>query len=181
LALAQVTSLHIRDDLDRVPARRRLKWQSIALACPSSRSRSFSNHHFRVSVRHNFRISTPYSSVAGRRTSILSALAVVTVCVASVVNWHTAPGAVDTWLGRLFGLMFALLIFSPFFIATHVLGEARRTLGVYKHLDSIVAWVSLFYFGFGGVFFLHRSVANAAELVFTEGRMDKGISDATVV
>jgi hypothetical protein len=128
-----------------------------------------------------FGFPAPYSSVVSRRTSIVSVLAVVTVCVASVVNWHTAPEAVDTWLGRLFGLIFALLLFAPFFVATHVLGEARRTLGVYKHLDSIAAWVSLFYFGFGGVFFLHRSVANAAELFIAEGRMDKGIRDATVV
>jgi hypothetical protein len=128
-----------------------------------------------------FGFPAPYSSVASKRTSILSVLAVVTACVASVANWHTAPEAVDTWLGKLFGLIFALLLFSPFFVATHVLGEARRTLGVYKPLDSIGAWVSLFYFGFGGVFFLHRSVANAAGSIATEGRIDKGIRDATVV
>jgi hypothetical protein len=128
-----------------------------------------------------FGFPAPYSSVASRRASILSVLAVVTVCVASVVHWHTAPEAVDTWLGRLLGLIFALLLFSPFFVATHVLGEARRTLGVYKHLDAIGAWVSLFYFVFGGVFFLHRHVASAAQSVITEGRVDRGISDATVV
>ena len=128
-----------------------------------------------------FGFPPPYSNVTSRRISILSVLAVVTVCVASVINWHTTPEAIDTWLGRLLGLIFALLLFSPFFVATHVLGEARRALGVYRHLDSFGAWVSLFYFGFGGVFFLHRSVANAAELVLMEGRTDKGISDATVV
>jgi hypothetical protein len=128
-----------------------------------------------------FGFPAPYSSVTSRRTTILSVLAVVTACVASVINWHTAPEAVDTWLGRLFGLIFTVFLFSPFVVATHVLGEARRALGVYKHLDSIGAWVSVFYFGFGGVFFLHRSVANAAESVVTEGRTGKGIRDATVV
>jgi hypothetical protein len=128
-----------------------------------------------------FGFPAPYSSVMSRRISILSVLAAITVCVASVIDLHTAPDALNTWPGRLFGLFFGVLIFSPFFVATHVLGEARRALGAYKPLDSLGAWVSLFYFGFGGVFFLHRSVASAAESVAIERRIDKGIGNAPAV
>jgi hypothetical protein len=91
---------------------------------------------------------------------------------------EAAPEAVETWPGRLLGLVFAFFLFSPFFVATHVIGQARRELGVFKPLDSIGAWFALFYFGFGGVFFLHRKVSSAAEMVVTGRCTDKGISDA---
>jgi hypothetical protein len=128
-----------------------------------------------------FGFPAPYSSVTSRRVSILAVIAVVTACVASVIDIHAAPEAVDTWSGRLVGLLFGVLIFSPFFFATHVLGQARRALGVYKPLDSIGAWISLFYFGLGGVFFLHRKVASAAETLVAGRRTDNGIRDAPAV
>src|ERR1700730_2332470 len=61
-----------------------------------------------------FGFPAPYSSVTSRRISILSVLAAIIVCVASVIDLRTAPEALDTWPGRLFGLFFAVLIFSPF-------------------------------------------------------------------
>ena len=128
-----------------------------------------------------FGFPAPYSSVISRRVSILAILVVVTACIASVIDIHSAPKAVDTWPGRLFGLLFGVLIFSPFFVAIHVLGQARRALGVYKPLDSIGAWISLVYFGLGGVFFLHRIVADAAETVVAGAGTDKGIRDAPAV
>jgi|ERR1700733_2399559 len=121
-----------------------------------------------------FGFPAPYSSVTSRRISILAILAVVTACIASVTDIHSAPQAVDTWPGRLCGLLFGALIFSPFFVATHVLGQVRRALGAYKPLDSIGAWISLVYFGLGGVFFLHHIVANATETVLAGASTDKG-------
>jgi len=128
-----------------------------------------------------FGFPAPYSSVTSRRVSILAILAVVIACIASVIDIQSAPQAVDTWLGRVFGLLFGVLIFSPFFVATHVLGQARRALGVYKPFDSIGAWISLVYFGLGGVFFLHRIVASATESVVAGASRDKRIRDAPAV
>jgi hypothetical protein len=128
-----------------------------------------------------FGFPAPYSSVTSRRVSILAILAVVTACVASVADIHSAHQAVDTWPGRLFGLLFGVLIFSPFFVATHVLGQARRAFGVYKPFDSIGAWISLVYFGLGGVFFVHRIVADATETVVVGAGRDKRIRDAPAV
>jgi hypothetical protein len=128
-----------------------------------------------------FGFPAPYSSVTSRRVSILAVLAALTACIASVIDIHATANAVDSWPARLFGLLFATLIFSPFFVATHVLGQVRRALGVYKPFDSIGAFISMLYFGLGGVFFLHRSVASPAETVVTERRTGKGISDASAV
>jgi hypothetical protein len=128
-----------------------------------------------------FGFPATYSSVTSRRIMVLSALVLVIVCVGSVIDPHSTHEAAATWSGRLFGLLFAVLVISPFFIATHVLGEVRRAQGVYKPLDSIGAWFSLIYFGIGGVFFLHRSVASAAESIATERRTHKGIGNATAV
>jgi hypothetical protein len=128
-----------------------------------------------------FGFPAPYSSVTSRRVSILAVVAAVTACIASVIDIRLAPEVVDTWPGRVFGFLFGVLIFSPFFVATHVLGQARRALGVYKPLDSISAWISLFYFGLGGVFFLHRTVANAAETVVAGASTDKSIRGAPAV
>jgi hypothetical protein len=125
-----------------------------------------------------FGFPAPYSSKTSRRVSILSGLVLIAACVASVIDRHAMPDASATWLRTLLGVPLGVLVFSPFFVATHVLGEARRALGVYKPLDSIGAWVSLLYFGFGGVFFLHRSVAQS--VAATRG-MDKGNGDATAV
>lgn len=128
-----------------------------------------------------FGFPATYSSVTSRRILALSALVLVILCVGSVIDPHSTHEAVVTWPGRLLGLLFGVLAISPFFIATHVLGEVRRVQGVYKPLDSIGAWFSLIYFGIGGVFFLHRSVASAAKSIAAERRMDKGIGDATAV
>jgi hypothetical protein len=129
-----------------------------------------------------FGFPAPYSSIISRRISIVAVIAVVIACVALVIDVKAAPGAVETWPRRLLGLLFAFFLFSPFFVATHVLGQTRRGLGLYKPLDSIGAWIALFYFGLGGVFFLHRKVASAAEIaVITERGTDKSIRDGPAV
>jgi hypothetical protein len=71
------------------------------------------------------------------------------------------------WIKIIIGVPIDVLVFAPFFVATHVLGQARRSLGLYKPFDSIGACVSLFFFPFGGVFFLHRNVASAVQSLRT--------------
>jgi hypothetical protein len=107
----------------------------------------------------------PYSSKTTRRFSILSLSVLGLICIASSIdslsmneNPITTP-----WIKFIIGVPIEVLVFAPFFVATHVLGEARRSLGTYKPFDSIGACVSLFFFPFGGVFFLHRSVASAVQ------------------
>jgi hypothetical protein len=109
-----------------------------------------------------FGFPPPHSSARSRRISAVSLMVLVVGCVVSPIAFPATPGAQASWPQALLAVPLVALIFSPFFIATHVLGEARRALGVYKPLDSLGAWICLFWFGFGGVFFLHRSVASAA-------------------
>jgi hypothetical protein len=51
-----------------------------------------------------------------------------------------------------------LFVFSPTFIATRVLGEARRAAGLYKPTDFIGTWLALHMFAFGGAWWAHRQV-----------------------
>jgi hypothetical protein len=49
-------------------------------------------------------------------------------------------------------------VFAPTFIATHVLGNARRAAGFYKPTDFIGTWLALHMFAFGGAWWAHRQV-----------------------
>ena len=109
-----------------------------------------------------FGFPSPHSSARSRRISAVALMVLVVGCVVSPIAFPAKPLAQASWPQAVLGVPLVALIFSPFFIATHVLGEVRRALGVYKPLDSLGAWICLFWFGFGGVFFLHRSVASAA-------------------
>jgi len=111
-----------------------------------------------------FGFPSPYSTAVSRRVSGLAALVLLAACSVAAIA-PTAHYETSGVLGNLLGLLLGALVFSPFFIATHVLGEARRALGSYQPTDSIGAWIALFYFPFGGVFFLHRTVAVTAEAV----------------
>jgi hypothetical protein len=92
----------------------------------------------------------PYSSQASRVTSILALLVLFGACVASAVEPSATPILPEPWIGTVISIPLVALLFSPFFVAAHILGESRRALRVYKPLDSLGAWVSLFYFAQGG-------------------------------
>jgi hypothetical protein len=124
-----------------------------------------------------FGFPRPYSSQKSRVTSVLALLVLIGVCVASMVDPTAIPPAPTSWIGTLVGIPLIALIFSPFFVATHVLAEARRELRVYKPLDSIGAWISLFYFAFGGVFFLHPKVSSTAESIANMREPIEGTTD----
>jgi hypothetical protein len=128
-----------------------------------------------------FGFPAPYSTVISRGLSVTALFVLIAASVALVVGSPPTQGEPVSWIATLLGFLFGILIFSPFFVATHVLGEARRALGVYKPLDSIGVLISLFYFSVGGVFFLHRSVASAAESVSNRPRPDKRIKGADAV
>lgn len=113
--------------------------------------------------------------------STLSLMLLALVCVASGLDSFTAQTPEVSIFGVILGALAGATLFAPFFIATHVLGEARRALGVYKPLDSIGAWVSLLYFGFGGVFFIRRTVLAVAESLAKEDRTDQGSRNAPAV
>jgi hypothetical protein len=106
-----------------------------------------------------------YSPKASRLVSLLALLAIATVYIASANGPTITQDTSPTWLLTLFGGAFAGLVFSPFIVATYVLGKARRALGVYKAFDSIGMWIALLCFAFGGVFFVRRNVLSAAESV----------------
>jgi hypothetical protein len=112
-----------------------------------------------------FGFPRPYSGQKSRVTSFLALLVLIGACVTSVVDPSAISPAPVSWMGALAGIPLVALIFSPFFVATHVLAEARRELRVYKPLDSIGAWISLFYFAFGGVFFVHPKISTALESI----------------
>jgi len=114
-----------------------------------------------------FGFPAPYSTIASRRVSSLALCVLILTCIASAVA-TSVHYEISGVLGTLLGLPLVALLFSPFFIATHVLGEARRALRSYKPTDSIGAWFALLYFPFGGVFFLHRTVAAAAASILGE-------------
>ena len=122
-----------------------------------------------------FGFPAPYSTDISRRVSNLAVLVIIAACIAAAIDPHSHYEIPMSWPGALLGVPLAVLLFSPFFVATHVLGEARRALGSYKPTDSIGAWVALFYFAFGGVFFLHRTVAATAEVVLKHRKDGRGM------
>jgi hypothetical protein len=106
-----------------------------------------------------------YSGKASRLASLLALLVIAGAYIASANGPTIAHDTSPAWLLTLLGGALAGLIFSPFIVATHVLGKARRELEVYKAFDSIGMWLALLCFAFGGVFFVRRSVLSAAESV----------------
>jgi hypothetical protein len=106
-----------------------------------------------------------YSTVISRGVSIAAVLTVVAAYIASIAGSPTSQPESVSGIQYVLGFLFGLFIFSPFVIATHVLGEARRSLGVYKPLDSIGAFTALLYFAFGGVFFVRAKVSEAVERI----------------
>jgi hypothetical protein len=120
-----------------------------------------------------FGFPAPYSTKAARQLSILSLSVLGLICIASLTFNPLAPEnqITGSWIKLVIGIPVDVLVFAPLFVATHILGQARRSLGVYKPLDSIGAWVSLFFFAFGGVFFLHRNVASAVQSLADLGHM----------
>lgn len=112
-----------------------------------------------------FGFPAPYSSKTTRRFSILSLSISGLICIASSIDSLSMNGTsiATGWIKIIVGVPIDVLVFAPFFVATHVLGQARRSLGLYKSFDSIGACVSLFFFPIGGVFFLHRNVALAVQ------------------
>jgi hypothetical protein len=130
-----------------------------------------------------FGFPAQYSSKAARRLSILSLSVLGLICIASLIYNPSAPEnqITGSWIKFVIGIPIDVLVFAPFFVATHILGQVRRSLGVYKLLDSIGAWVSLFFFAFGGVFFLHRNVASAVQALAHLGHMSTSISQRDAV
>jgi hypothetical protein len=130
-----------------------------------------------------FGLPAKYSTKAERRLSILSVCVLGLICIASLILNPSAPEnqITDSWIKLVIGIPIDVLVFAPFFVATHILGQARRSLGVYRPLDSIGAWVSLFFFAFGGVFFLHRNVATAVQSLAELGQMSTYIGQRDTV
>jgi hypothetical protein len=106
-----------------------------------------------------------YSARTSRLLSLLALLVIAAAYIASANGPTITNDTSPTWLLTLLGGALAGLIFSPFIVATHVLGKARRELGLYQAFDSIGVWLSLLCFAFGGVFFVRRRVLSAAESV----------------
>lgn len=81
---------------------------------------------------------------------------------------NSAAGAVL----QLLGAVIVLGAFLPFFLATHVVDEASRAVGIYKALDFIPTFLSIYAFLFGGVFYLHNRLRLILEKVGQGGALD---------
>jgi hypothetical protein len=130
-----------------------------------------------------FGFPAQYSSRAARRLSILSLSVLGLIYIASLMYDPSAPEnqITGSWIKFIIGVPIDVLVFAPFFVPSHILGQARRSLGVYKPLDSIGAWVSLFFCAFGGVFFLHRNVASAVQSLADLGQVSTPIGHRDTV
>jgi len=69
-----------------------------------------------------------------------------------------APGSVQDWVGLAIVGPVNIAIFAPFFLATHVINEARRAKGVQKPFDGFLTFISLYFGLFGGLIYAHRLV-----------------------
>jgi hypothetical protein len=110
-----------------------------------------------------FGLPIEYTTPLARRISLAALAVMVLTCALSADDPSRFPSAAQHPTLRLLGGALALLLFSPFYFATHALGEARRSLGRYKPLDSLGTFLSLMYFPFGGVVFVQRTVREVIE------------------
>jgi hypothetical protein len=114
-----------------------------------------------------FGFPKPYATPSRRRIALAScALLLLAVVTAA------QPGLefqMPEWLRFALGLLLGLMLFAPFFIATSVIGDARRTFGLYKLGDCIGTCVCIFSYPLFGVFFIQRVVASVLELLDSKG------------
>ena len=54
-----------------------------------------------------------------------------------------------------------VVIFAPFFLATAVLNDVRKSIGVHQALDSLPIFLGFYFWWFGGVFYVHRQLQTA--------------------
>jgi uncharacterized membrane protein len=96
-----------------------------------------------------------HASRVARVTVQLSGLAFVVLATLAAIGqgsrlergWPTLLEAIVT-----------LFVLAPSFVATHVVGEARRAAGLYKPTDFVGTWLALYFFAFGGAWWAHRQV-----------------------
>jgi hypothetical protein len=105
-----------------------------------------------------FGLPSEYTTPLARRVCFAALAVMVLVCVLSSDDPSQFPRAAQNPAVRILGSVLTLLLFSPFYFATHALGEARRSLGRYKPMDSLGTFLSLLYLPFGGVVFVQRTV-----------------------
>jgi hypothetical protein len=96
-------------------------------------------------------------STAGRRRILWIA---VSVLAASVISTIEGEGITTSdWVRAVIAVPLTIVVCAPFFIATSVIGDARRALGSYKVGDCIGTWVSVMSYPLLGVFFIQGQVA----------------------
>jgi hypothetical protein len=110
-----------------------------------------------------FGLPTEYTTPLARRLSLAAFAVMMATCVLSIADPSRFPSVAQHPALRILGGALTLLLFLPFYLATHALGEARRRLGRYKPLDSLGTFLSLMYFPFGGVVFVQRTVRDVIE------------------
>jgi hypothetical protein len=97
----------------------------------------------------------PHASGLARGIVRCSALAFVGLAVlAALDSGRGHAGEPPT----LVGAIVLLFVLAPSFVATHVVGEARRAAGLYKPTDFIGTWLVLYFFAFGGAWWARRQV-----------------------
>jgi hypothetical protein len=101
-----------------------------------------------------------YSTPLRRRIALCSGMLLCVLASAAALAPSPHPQMPD-WLRVTFGLPLTALLFAPFFIATGVIGDARRAVGQYLIGDCISTWLCVFTYPLFGVFFVQRRVAAA--------------------
>lgn len=98
---------------------------------------------------------------------VIVAVIVLTMPYLQTPNMDT-PEFLNRWPGAAIVLVTNTVIFAPFFLATHVINEARRTKRVYKPFDVYLTFISLYFGMFGGFLYAHRLVRE----VFSDSHSD---------
>jgi hypothetical protein len=106
-----------------------------------------------------FGFPEPYSTALRRRITIASITVLGIAILSASVPVLRQPVAMPEWERISIGLPLVALIYAPFFIATSVLGDARRAVGQYKFGDCIGTWICVFSYWALGVFFVQKTVA----------------------
>ena len=120
-----------------------------------------------------FGFPAPYSTPLRRQIALGSGALLCVVVLTMALAPATSLTAPEWWQAAL-GLPLVSLLYAPFFLATSVVGDARRALGRYLLGDCIGTWICLFSYPLFGVFFIQRTVASVLVALDAQGSSNLG-------
>ena len=120
-----------------------------------------------------FGFPAPYSTQRRRRIArcCMALLAVVAVTSALVPDLEAKT---PEWVRGLAGVPVVIGAFAPFFMATSVIGDARRALGQYRMGHCVNTWICVLTYPVLGVFFIQRDVAKVLTALDSKASIGSG-------